>query len=108
MVVVHRVCSALLLAWKQHPQHIINQQVDTEAEVEPGQQHPSIVQVLRLVPSGSPIFSFCKDGWNDWGDNRKQVFCGNMAREILAWEPGDETVQETVREIVWLCICTLG
>lgn len=54
------------------------------------------MQVLRLVPSGSPIFSFCKDGWNDWGDNRKQVFCGNMGREVLAWEPGDETVQESV------------
>lgn len=55
----------------------------------------AVAEVVRLVPSGSPIFSFVKDGWNLL-DNRKQVFCGNMGREILAWEPGDKTVQETV------------
>lgn len=55
----------------------------------------AVAEVVKLVPSGSPIFSFVKDGWNVLA-NRKQVFCGSMGREVLAWEPGDAAVQETV------------
>lgn len=49
---------------------------------------PSVSKVVRLTPKVAPIFSLVADS-TAMGDSHNQVFCGNLAKSIVAWEPPD-------------------
>lgn len=47
-----------------------------------------VSEVVRLTPDVAPIFSLVADH-QALGDSHNQVFCGNLAKSIVAWEPPD-------------------
>lgn len=47
-----------------------------------------VSEVVRLSPDVAPIFSLVADS-HALGDSHNQVFCGNLAKSIEAWEPPD-------------------
>lgn len=58
-------------------------------------------ELVRLSPTGAPIFSLAKDGSAPGQTHRScQVFCGNADKKIVAWEPPDNAIQEKVRGLL--------
>ncbi|CAL5222253.1 g4589 [Coccomyxa viridis] len=60
-----------------------------------------VSEVMRLTPSGAPVFSLAVDGAAPGSnpaapDDRQQVFCGNAAKSIAVWEPPASEMQEKV------------
>ncbi|KAK9787497.1 hypothetical protein WJX73_006692 [Symbiochloris irregularis] len=54
-------------------------------------------ELVRLSPTGAPIFSLAADGASPGQTHRScQVFCGNADKKIVAWEPPDNVIQEKV------------
>ncbi|KAL3152801.1 WD repeat-containing protein 90 [Trebouxia sp. C0009 RCD-2024] len=49
---------------------------------------PLVSKVVRLTPKVAPIFSLVADS-QALGASHNQVFCGNLAKSIVAWEPPD-------------------
>ena len=47
-----------------------------------------VSEVVRLAPKVAPIFSLVADS-TALGDSHNQVFCGNLAKSVVAWEPPD-------------------
>ena len=47
-----------------------------------------VSEVVRLSPEVAPIFSLVADS-QALGDSHNQVFCGNLAKSVVAWEPPD-------------------
>ena len=47
-----------------------------------------VSEVVRLTPKVAPIFSLVADS-KALGDTHNQVFCGNLAKSVVAWEPPD-------------------
>lgn len=47
-----------------------------------------VSEVIRLAPDVAPIFSLVADS-QALGDSHNQVFCGNLAKSVVAWEPPD-------------------
>ncbi len=47
-----------------------------------------VSEVVRLSPDVAPIFSLVADS-HALGDSHNQVFCGNLAKSVVAWEPPD-------------------
>lgn len=47
-----------------------------------------VSQVVRLTPKVAPIFSLVADS-QALGASHNQVFCGNLAKSVVAWEPPD-------------------
>ena len=47
-----------------------------------------VSKVVRLTPKVAPIFSLVADS-QALGASHNQVFCGNLAKSVVAWEPPD-------------------
>lgn len=50
-----------------------------------------VSEVVRLTPDVAPIFSLVADS-HALGDSHNQVFCGNLAKCVVAWEPPDKNL----------------
>jgi len=46
-----------------------------------------VSEVVRLSPDVAPIFMVADS--HALGDSHNQVFCGNLAKSVVAWEPPD-------------------
>ena len=47
-----------------------------------------LTETVRMTPDVAPVFSLVADS-QALGDSHNQIFCGNLAKSIVAWEPPD-------------------
>lgn len=48
-----------------------------------------LTETVRMTPDVGPVFSLVADS-QALGDSHNQIFCGNLAKSIVAWEPPDD------------------